>query len=154
EPLNAFDARGAIALLSGRGALTGPEAGDLYYTVTGRTADREPVSRWRRRAFMQFDAQRGGDRSGRIVNGLELAASRLDGKLDARGATGYVEWTMVFHNSSAAQQEARTEIALPNGAVVSRVTLWIDGEEREAAFDGAAQVRAAYTEVVRAQRDP
>ena len=39
--------------------------------------------------------------------------------------------------------------------VVSRLTLWIDGEAREAAFGGRSQVRAAYQEVaVRQRRDP
>jgi hypothetical protein len=38
--------------------------------------------------------------------------------------------------------------------VVSRVTLWIDGEEREAAFGGRGQVRQAYERVVQARRDP
>jgi len=35
-----------------------------------------------------------------------------------------------------------------------RLTLWIDGEEREAAFGGRSQVREAYQKVVPAPRDP
>jgi hypothetical protein len=39
--------------------------------------------------------------------------------------------------------------------VVSRLTLWINGEEREAAFGRRAQVRQAYEQVVKVQRrDP
>lgn len=39
--------------------------------------------------------------------------------------------------------------------MVSRLTLWIDGEPREAAFGGRGQVRAAYQEVaVQQRRDP
>ncbi len=38
--------------------------------------------------------------------------------------------------------------------MVSRLTLWIDGEEREAAFGGRSQVRRAYEQVVRRRRDP
>jgi hypothetical protein len=52
------------------------------------------------------------------------------------------------------QREARAEIQLPPGAVVSRLTLWVNGEEREAAFAGKGKVRAAYQSVVRQQRDP
>ena len=37
---------------------------------------------------------------------------------------------------------SRTVLA-GTGAVVSRVTLWINGEERETAFGGRAQVREA-----------
>ncbi|MGI6494801.1 MAG: VIT domain-containing protein [Kiritimatiellia bacterium] len=54
--------------------------------------------------------------------------------------------------ASNARRGAR--IALPPGAVVSRLTLWIDGEEREAAFGGRSQVRQAYESVVRRRRDP
>jgi hypothetical protein len=60
----------------------------------------------------------------------------------------------VFSNANPRPVEARAEIQLPPDAVISRVTLWIDGEEREAAFGGKAQVREAYQRVVRARRDP
>jgi hypothetical protein len=74
--------------------------------------------------------------------------------VDARSAVAYLEWTLVFHNTSGVQQEARTELALPPGSVVSRVTLWVHGDEREAAFGERGQVRQAYESVVRARRDP
>ena len=38
--------------------------------------------------------------------------------------------------------------------MVSRLTLWIDGEEREAAFGGRSQVKTAYKETVQQRRDP
>jgi hypothetical protein len=38
--------------------------------------------------------------------------------------------------------------------VVSRLTLWIDGEEREAAFGGRTQTRQAYQAIVNQRRDP
>ena len=37
---------------------------------------------------------------------------------------------------------------------MSRLTLWIDGEEREAAFAARRKTREAYQQVVRRQRDP
>lgn len=61
---------------------------------------------------------------------------------------------MVLQNDTARQQEGRAQIALPPGAVVSRLTLWIDGEEREAAFGTRAQTRQAYEKVVRRRQDP
>jgi hypothetical protein len=148
------DARNALAWLTGRGPLAAVEARDLYYRVTGEAYDRAPIVRWRRRGWMQFDEQRGGDRVGRVSTDLQLTTSRLDGRLDPRGATAYLEWTMAFHNSGAGQQEARSEIELPTRGVVSRVTLWINGEEHEAAFGGSGQVRRAYQSVVVARRDP
>jgi hypothetical protein len=78
----------------------------------------------------------------------------MDGSIDTNAALGYMEWTMEFHNKSTSQQEGRAQVVLPPGAVVSRATLWIDGEEREAAFGGRAQVREAYAKVVRQRRDP
>lgn len=44
---------------------------------------------------------------------------------------------------------------MPPGAVVSRLTLWVNGEEREAAFGSRSRVRAAYHRVVQVERrDP
>ena len=57
-------------------------------------------------------------------------------------------------NDAPVQREARAELALPPGGVVSRVTLWIDGVEHEAAFAGRDVSRRAYERVVRARRDP
>src|SRR5262245_51567038 len=61
---------------------------------------------------------------------------------------------MVFKNTSPMQLEARAQLALPPGGVVSRLTLWINGEEREAAFAERGKVQAAYDQVVRVRRDP
>src|SRR5262249_46648207 len=50
---------------------------------------------------------------------------------------------------------ARLQLALPPGGVVSRATLWVNGEEREAAYGGRGEVRAAYQRVaVQQRRDP
>jgi Vault protein inter-alpha-trypsin domain len=85
---------------------------------------------------------------------LSLAVSRIDGSIDPDAAIGYLEWTMVFKNTASFQQEARARLALPPGGVVSRLTLWVNGEEREAAFDERGKVQAAYDSVVRTRRDP
>ena len=88
------------------------------------------------------------------LRGLSLAGSRIDGSVDARAALGYVEWTFELANAAPMQREARAELVLPPGGVVSRVTLWIDGVEREATFAGRDATRRAYERVVRRQRDP
>ncbi len=61
---------------------------------------------------------------------------------------------MEFLNQSHRQREARAEIALPPGSVVSRLTLWINGVPQEAAFGTRNQTRAAYQKVVQRRRDP
>ena len=66
-----------------------------------------------------------------------------------------MEWTLIFRNDSNAQREARAEVQLPPGGVVSRLTLWVNGEEREAAFAGRGRVREAYQKVaIQQRRDP
>ncbi|HUR45041.1 MAG TPA: VIT domain-containing protein, partial [Candidatus Saccharimonadales bacterium] len=104
---------------------------------------------------LTWDAGQGGDTVAGRVKGLSLSNSRIDGFFDAEGAAAYLEWTLEFKNISSWQREARAQIALPPGAVVSRLTLWVNGEEREAAFAGASEVRQAYKNVVVVQRrDP
>jgi len=135
------------------------EARKIYYRVTGRPFNTVPppklygLSRWEQEAAT-FDPDPGGEMAGGGVKGLSLAGSRLEGSIDPDAALVYLEWTLVFKNTSRLQREARAQIALPPQGVVSRLTLWIDGEEREAAFGARGKVRQAYEQVVREKRDP
>lgn len=131
-----------------------------YYRVTGRQFNAVPPPqligfRSEMTSDFQFDPDLGGTAVNSRVTDLELDASRIDAVVDSDALTAYTEWTMTFRNNSSTAREARAEIALPPGGVVSRLTLWINGEEREAAFAGRGQVRQAYQEVAVAQRrDP
>ncbi len=133
------------------------EARAVYYRVTGEPFNSVPPPKlagggdWMR--GVGTDDQ-GGPAVGGVTPGLTLAASRIDGSLDPSAALGYLEWTLEFHNSSATLAEARGVLALPPGSVVSRATLWIAGEEHEAAFGGRDRTRAAYEQRVRVQHDP
>jgi hypothetical protein len=135
---------------------TTEQARTVFYQVTSKPFNDQPapVRRGYRDWQSAFDDNVGGKSVGRRVDGVTLTGSRIDGSVDAQAAAGYLEWTMVFKNDAPLQQEGRAQIALPPGAVVSRVTLWIDGEEREAAFGGRSQVRQAYQKVVSRNRDP
>ncbi len=139
------------------------QARRVYYQVTGQVFNQQPVPlRANRRGWFVddsvgffFDDAQGGEQVAGKVPGLSLAASRIDGVIESDAAVGYIEWTMVFDNVSRMEREARALIQLPRGAVVSRLTLWINDEEHEAAFGGSAKVRAAYQDVVVVQRrDP
>lgn len=123
------------------------EAAQVYFRVTGdRLGERR--GRW-------ADADLGGTVVGRRVEGLVLARSRIEGEVHDAAGLVYLEWTMRFRNAGAREAEARTTIDLPPGGVVSRVTLWVNGQPREATYSGTAHVRAAYESVVRVQRrDP
>jgi hypothetical protein len=135
------------------------EAREIYYRVHGVPFNTRPApfehGRWSRFAEFQFDNDHGGTQVGGRLKGLDLIASRIDGSASGDDAVGYIEWTMEFRNSQPLAREARLELALPPGGVVSRATLWINGEEREAAYGGRGEVRAAYREVaVQQRRDP
>lgn len=132
------------------------EARKIYYQVTGQAFNDlpEPAIRGLRDWQRGFDRDIGGRVVGSRLTGVSLTASRIDGSVDAKASLAYLEWTLVLRNDTARQQEGRAQIALPPGAVVSRLTLWIDGEEREAAFGTRAQTRQAYEKVVRRRQDP
>ncbi|WP_375772135.1 VIT domain-containing protein [Archangium gephyra] len=133
------------------------EARTVYYRVTGQTFNSVPKPEGvRLEGGFRFSED--GDRAGREVGGrvpgLSLVSSELKGSVDGDAALAYLEWTMSFETTAEGQSEARTELSLPPGAVVSRVTLYIDGQEREAAFAPTAKARAAYEAVVQTRRDP
>ena len=108
----------------------------IFYRVTGQDTD---IREWwrrgnRRRNFLNWDAFVGGEKIGGVLDGLSLKGSSYTTVVDETGCAGYAEWTLVFSNERNWNQEARARVALPHGAVVSRLTLWINGEEHEAAL--------------------
>jgi hypothetical protein len=127
---------------------------EAVYRITGRTV-RDLDPRARRTGFSDWNPW-----SIRVPNvpersvGLSLSESVIDGWADGEGMVGYLEWTMVVQNHSSWNREAVSTIQLPKGATVSRLTLWVNGEEREAAFSAKAKVTEAYQRVVRRKRDP
>ncbi|HEY6403623.1 MAG TPA: VIT domain-containing protein, partial [Blastocatellia bacterium] len=132
------------------------QARTVFYRVTGKPY--EPIRAGGFRFFASDDVSSELDETGELRGSsqpnLSLDVSRIDGSFDPDAALGYLEWTMVFKNTDAFQQEARAQLALPPGGVVSRLTLWVNGEEREAAFAERGKVQAAYDSVVRTRRDP
>ena len=131
-------------------------AQELYYKITGtpfnrvpRKAAHSPLFGW-----FGFDSSQGTQAIGELSPEVKLIASKIDSSLSTEELASYTEWTMAFRNSSHLQREARAMIRLPEGALVTRATLWIDGVEQEAAFGAAADVKSAYSKVVSARRDP
>ncbi len=136
---------------------------ELYYRVTGRAFNSEEpphsklLSLGPRRSprGVTFDENLGGDGVSARVADLDLATSRLDAHIDSASGLGYWEWTMEFDNSGNRNKEARMQLLLPNEGVVSRLTLWVNGEPQEAAFSSTAKVAKAYKSVAVAERrDP
>lgn len=154
-------------LMSFDGAVSTAQARTAYYRVTGQPFNTRPKPEGlntgaffsMRDEDVLLDADRmdwdqASSTVGGRVPGLSLASSELKGSVDGDAALAYLEWTMSFETTAEGQSEARAQVLLPPGAVVSRVTLFIDGQEREAAFASTAKVEAAYTQIVRARRDP
>jgi Vault protein inter-alpha-trypsin domain len=140
---------------------------DLYFRVTGVPFNSQRPPHWQNassfsqrggsweRELEEIDFDLGGDVVAAKVKHLDCKESRFDGHLDAKARIGYGEWTLVFRNTATMAKEARCQMRLPSGGQVSRLTLWINGEPREAAFGTVAQVKAAYKEVAVVQRrDP
>ena len=131
------------------------KARKTFYRLNG--ADYQTVSpprgvrEWERGDFIRQTEESG---SGIINQGLSLSDSQINGSIDGDAAVAYLEWTLLLKNEKSWQQEAVAQIQLPPGAVVSRLTLWINGEEREAAFARKGQVTAAYNAVVSKRKDP
>ncbi|MBI5248866.1 MAG: hypothetical protein HY912_05175 [Desulfomonile tiedjei] len=134
-------------------------AQQIFYRVTGTPYNSVPppsVIQGRGGILMtrDFDLGQGGSLVAGQVRGLSLESSRIDSSVDSDAVLAYFEWILEFKNSTVRPQEARAQIALPAGGVVSRLTLWVNGEEKEAAFAARGKVREAYERVVRKQRDP
>ncbi len=103
----------------------------------------------------EWDTGVGGSEVGARIRGLSMQSSRMDWHVDADSALAHGEWTLEFHNQHRNAQEARCQMLLPPGACVSRLTLWINGEPREAAFGARSQVTQAYRQTaVVERRDP
>lgn len=133
------------------------KAAEIYYRVTGepcgalRGDDADSTFRQSRDRVSMSDAFTEGPPLGAE---LRLAESRIDGSIDPTAALGYLEWTWLIHNTVEVPREGRAELTLPAKSVVSRVTLWVNGEPQEAAFAEQRQVRQAYERVVNRRRDP
>lgn len=138
---------------------TQQKARRIYYRVTGRPFNTVPRPKltglgWDLRLWSTRDEDVGGDEVGGKINNLSLADSSLNAVVEPEGAVGYEEWTFNFRNDSDTPQEARTQIALPPGAVVSRLTLWVNGKPQEAVFGSREKTKSAYKSVVHRQQDP
>lgn len=88
------------------------------------------------------------------IPGLSTSRSVITGVVDPLTLTASYYWTFTLKNTTRSNQEAQMNIALPDGAVVSRATLWINGKPQEAAFNSTESVQQAYDWIVTLNRDP
>jgi hypothetical protein len=115
------------------------DAADAFYRAHGRSG---------------LEPQPGGrDRQVRSRS-LHWHTSEFEAHVEPAAGVARVDWLLEVHASSMVFQEARFDLRLPFGAVASSLSMWIEGEERPAAFAGAGEVRKAYEKVVATRRDP
>lgn len=86
--------------------------------------------------------------------GLSATRTTLTGIVDPESLTAAYYLSTVFKNSTAVNQQAQMNIMLPAGAVVTRATLWINGQPQEAAFTESGKAQAAFDWVNQGRRDP
>lgn len=140
--------------------ITSEQARILYYKVTGVPFNsvEPPVNVYGEQGIFgdrSWDEDHGGDAVAGVIKGLSLHSSRMDMHVDDQTRLGYVEWIIEFKNSQTTDKEARMQIAMPHKGFVSKLTLWVDGEERPAAFNTISKVKAAYKKIaVQQRRDP
>lgn len=120
---------------------------DLFFKITGMPFNDSDGK-------LTTEADNKSQKVGAKIPGLSLAKSHITGSVDASTLSSSIDWALTFHNSSHSTQEARCEIGIPKGGVVSRVTLWVNGEAREGAFAPTAKTQMAYDSIVSQQKDP
>jgi len=119
---------------------------ELYFAMTG-----EPFSF---RDINNKDLASVSDESlarqtvGQLIDGLSLLRSSMTGVIHPDSLSSTIDWTFVFKNDNASTAEARAEIAIPRGAVVTNLTMWSKGEPHDAGFCDPARfgVRSGWTE--------
>jgi hypothetical protein len=131
---------------------------EIFYRVTGELFYKYPPpysgGLWKQFNDFSFDADQGGVQVGQKVKGLYLITSRIDGSIDSNDGVAYIEWIFEFKNHSFRQREIRLQLALPPKSVVSRASLWVKNEEKEAAFAPKKILTKIYKKIVQSRRDP
>ena len=137
---------------------------EIYYRVTGRPIEAEPAPRVgaalpgrRHQDDARWDVNQGGDQVGVIALARPRAApARASTDRSTRAPPSPTSsGRSSCKNDAPVQREARAELALPPGGVVSRVTLWIDGAGARGGVRRARRSRGAPTSVwCGARRDP
>ncbi len=137
------------------------DARRVFYRVTGRPFSDAEVPRRRHHGFVdgrvvaEFEDAGGDDERNGVIRQLELAESALDVRVDGTAAVATLDWTMTLHNRGLVEREARIGLRVPDNAVASALSLWVDGVEQKAAFGGEAKTVAAYAQIAQRQRlDP
>jgi hypothetical protein len=112
---------------------------ELYFAVTGEPFGFRDIKNDNLTALSDESLAR--QIVGDPIPGLSMLRSSMNGTIRPGLLLSTVSWTFVFKNESQDAQEARAEVAIPQGAVVNQLTLWNKGEPQEAKFVNRAQAQ-------------
>ncbi len=132
-------------------ALDVPKAHQIYYRVTGTIPSGHSGKYMTGLTHIMYNNFRESH-----ISKLYLNNSQMEITAEPDAALAYAEWTLTFRNENTWDAEASTYIALPPDGVVSRLTLWVNGEEREAVITSRGNAQNAYNKVVssKTKKDP
>lgn len=115
---------------------------ELYFALTGKPYSFKDISNTDLSSMPDDYLSR--HVVGERIEGLGLSRSYLSGVVHANTLSSTLEWTYVFKNDSKVpQQEARAEIGLPPGAVITGLKLWKQGEPIDAKFAASGKAEGA-----------
>lgn len=114
---------------------------ELYFAVTGKPYSFRDANNENFAAMS--DEYLSHNVVGDKLTGLSLTRSSLTAEVHPRLLTSTLHWTFVFKNENAQRAEARAEMAVPPGAVVTGLTRWKDGEPVEAQFTASGRIAGA-----------
>lgn len=118
-------------------ALKHSEMSRLYFTVTGKPLPDENSEDF----SSMSDEYLRRHVVGAPVKGLTLARSAFNGMVSPDSLSSTINWTFVFRNDSQVNQEARAEIAIPPGAVITGLTVWKGGDPLDATFAASGKAQ-------------
>lgn len=149
------------------------EARNVFYLVTGKPYNSVPIPKSFRATVQHAglmresdplnsgiddefdrDTDMAGESVAGVARGLSIAETKITGVADPDSALARLTWTFSFKNDSKFDREGRAKILLPKDAVVSRATLTVNGEEREAKVMARSEARAIYRQALIERKDP
>ncbi|MGD8855476.1 MAG: VIT domain-containing protein [Chloroflexota bacterium] len=86
------------------------------------------------------------------MDALSIEYQRVDVEIEDQVATTHID--QLFVNNGDGLLEGNYLFPLPQGAVVSELTMWVDGQPIEAKILAADEARQIYDQIVRQMRDP
>lgn len=102
----------------------------LHFAITGKTFGDEQSQNFSNMTDEYLKNHVVGDR----IPGLTLHKSAIYGQVNPTTVSSTIYWTFVFKNKNYEPKEARAEIGLPEGAVISGMTVWKDGRPLKTEF--------------------